>query len=659
MGGHRGCRPRGRARAAGPRWEMLPPALGLGPGMLPSPTTPHAGWLLAPAPTPARPGAGSDADGSPRACRAAPSRAGPCRAKPSRAGPSRAVPCRAARSYSLVTFWADAGGSSAQRARSPARTSTLRALGMVREGAGCACGAARPAFKLLSRWGRRAGGLGLPGGSQGPGWARLPLRACTTRVSGICRCWLPTRKGEPRGDRAATPKTRPAGTAAKRGRLRPPCAARQTPAPPGRRGAGLPRPRTGLSHRRPRGCGRHRRQRVRQMWMHWGWGTIHPGHGHQPERSPWPGPLMPRGWDELVARLGAVAQRRLPLAPLLLQPLVLLQLPPRLEGPPGCPRLQAGTRPGAPPRPPGSPASSFCPAVASSCGPGCPHRLQQPRGCGPDGPAVPVGRVAGGERAAGTLWLHAQCSGAWRCQGLYDPRPLGPVAVRDAPPAARAPPSSGPRCFAAPDSAEPGFVWLRPASQAAYTYITRCGCPAPISVCRSASSHLLRRRCWRWLQFLWGCRWNGSSPALRRGGPRTLCCPQLPVLAQHVGSFGCHRHAGPCTQRRCCPAAGHGLDPTAGSNPRASWAPSRARSQAEPLLRRKEGETHRAPRRWQGHRGSPSSGWSILQPRMGQGCVGRGTRSLPRVTSWCPLCRGPSLGNLTPQSTMRHRAEPQ
>lgn len=96
---------------------MLPPVPGLGPGMLLEPNRTGAGWLSAPAPTPAGPGAGSDAGRSPWACRAE---------------LSRAVPCRDVRSYSLVTFWADAGGSSAQRARSPARTSTLRAMGMVR-----------------------------------------------------------------------------------------------------------------------------------------------------------------------------------------------------------------------------------------------------------------------------------------------------------------------------------------------------------------------------------------------------------------------------------------------------------------------------------------------------------------------------------------------
>lgn len=137
----------------------------------------------------------------------------------------------------VVTFWADAGGSSAQRARSPARTSTLRALGMVRDRR---CASGRPAaFKLLCRWGGgREGGLGLPGGSRGPGRARLPLRACTTRVSGICRCWRPTREGEPGGDRAATPKTGRAGRAAASAA---PCAARPTPPDPAtsQRGTGL------------------------------------------------------------------------------------------------------------------------------------------------------------------------------------------------------------------------------------------------------------------------------------------------------------------------------------------------------------------------------------------------------------------------------------
>lgn len=192
----------------------------------------------------------------------------------------------------------------------------------------CAYGAAWPAFKLFSRWGRRAGGLGLPGGSQGPGRARLPLRACTTRVSGICRSWLPTRKGEPRGDRAATPKTCLAGTAASHHWPRPPWAACRTPASPrpsGRRSCHGPA-RGSATAGRGDVAGTASRERGR----HQGWDTIHPchrrGHGQKLKGSPQPGPLMPRGWDMLAAQPGAAARQWLPLAQLLLQPLVPLQL---------------------------------------------------------------------------------------------------------------------------------------------------------------------------------------------------------------------------------------------------------------------------------------------------------------------------------------------
>lgn len=110
---------------------------------------------------------------------------------------------------------------------------TLRAAGMVQEPA-----ALWPPGRPLSSSPGGAGGLGLPGGSQGPGRARLPLRACTTRVSGICCCWLPTREGEPRGDWAAMLRTRQAGTAAKHPWARPPHAGPQAgspaPSPPGR-----------------------------------------------------------------------------------------------------------------------------------------------------------------------------------------------------------------------------------------------------------------------------------------------------------------------------------------------------------------------------------------------------------------------------------------
>lgn len=48
----------------------------------------------------------------------------------------------------------------------------------------------------------------------------------------------------------------------------------------------------------------------------------------------------------------------------------------------------------------------------------------------------------------------------------------------------------------------------------------------------------------------------------------------------------------------------------------------------------------------------PAPGWSILQTCVARGMWGRDMVPA-RVTSQCPLCRGPSPGNLTPQSTMR------
>lgn len=277
----------------------------------------------------------------------------------------------------------------------------------------CACGAARPAFKLLSRWDRRAAGLGLPGGSQGPGRARLPLRACTTRVSGICRCWLPTRKGEPRGDRAATPKTCLAGTAANRRQPRPPCAARWTPSGPScraRRGAGRSWPHVGLSRRRPWGT-----QPVPPAGSMAGAGA--PGAWGDPSLPLWSrAGAEPPAWAADAQRPGrasgtdggcgsaAAAAHPAP-APATCSPPAFA---PRLKGPPGCLRLRACARPGVPPRH----RSSFCPVAALSHSPRHPCRLQQPQGCSPDCPATPVGQVAGGVRATGMLWLHALFSGA-------------------------------------------------------------------------------------------------------------------------------------------------------------------------------------------------------------------------------------------------------
>lgn len=198
---------RGGRRRAGRGLRPFPgdaaPAPGLGPGMLPSPNAPGTAWC---SPRPPRRLPWGWEGGMLAARRACPDE-----------------PCWAMRSYSLVSFWADAAGSSAQRARNPAKMRTLRAAGMVQEPA-----ALWPPGRPLSSSPGGAGGLGLPGGSQGPGRARLPLRACTTRVSGICCCWLPTREGEPRGDWAAMLRTRPAGTAAKHPRARPAHAGPQT-----------------------------------------------------------------------------------------------------------------------------------------------------------------------------------------------------------------------------------------------------------------------------------------------------------------------------------------------------------------------------------------------------------------------------------------------
>lgn len=70
--------------------------------------------------------------------------------------------CRGAvRSYSLVTFGPDAGSSSAQRTRSPARRSALLALGMVQG----SCARAGPPGWALSSSPGGAGGDCLPGGS--------------------------------------------------------------------------------------------------------------------------------------------------------------------------------------------------------------------------------------------------------------------------------------------------------------------------------------------------------------------------------------------------------------------------------------------------------------------------------------------------------------
>lgn len=159
---------------------MLLPAPGLAPGMLLSTALPGAGWGLRPwPPSPARPW------GWERCWLLARGRAG--------------------RSYSLVTFWADAGGSSAQRTRSPARTSTLLALGMVQGSRLCACRATPLGFKLLSRWGR-PGGRGLPSGwliRNWPGQAPPSSRCTIPKYQVSARSWLPTRKWKPRAEQAS------------------------------------------------------------------------------------------------------------------------------------------------------------------------------------------------------------------------------------------------------------------------------------------------------------------------------------------------------------------------------------------------------------------------------------------------------------------------
>lgn len=134
---HAGFRCKAKAEGVGGRRGCRPPGTGQG---LPAPggrcCHQSQGWVWGcclaqprqapagsgPGPQRSRPQGWSDAGCWPGACRAEPS----------------------VRSYSLVTFWADAGGGSAQRARSPARTSTLRAVGMVRSRR-CAAGP-RPAF---------------------------------------------------------------------------------------------------------------------------------------------------------------------------------------------------------------------------------------------------------------------------------------------------------------------------------------------------------------------------------------------------------------------------------------------------------------------------------------------------------------------------------
>lgn len=185
---------------------MLPPVPGLGLGMLLSPTAPGTGWLWP------RPPA-QQAPGLERCWLLA-----------------RGVPCRAERALILT---GDILGGCWRRlcpeSQEPRQDEHAAGRG---HGAEPALRRGALAGLLAPLQVGPAGGRARPSGwLPGPGRARLPPRACTTRVSGICPAGCrPGRgslkeTGRPRRKLAGQEQQPPARAAA-------PCAARQTAASP-------------------------------------------------------------------------------------------------------------------------------------------------------------------------------------------------------------------------------------------------------------------------------------------------------------------------------------------------------------------------------------------------------------------------------------------
>lgn len=247
---------------------------------------------------------------------------------PGRAMPSRAVPSRA-----LILTGDILGGCWRQlcpESQEPRQDEHAAGLG---HGAGDGAAPAGLPGRPLSSFPGGAGGRQgsafrvVPKGRAGPG-SPFALAQPKYQVSAAAGC----RPGRGSLEETGRPRRKLAWqerqpTAASRGPRVPHAGPRLAPAaePDGARAARGPM--WGSAAGGHGGRSRYRQRGAWQARVRQGHGVIRPCHcGHELERSPRLGPLMPRGRDEPAARMGAAAQLLPPLTRLLLQPLVLLQL---------------------------------------------------------------------------------------------------------------------------------------------------------------------------------------------------------------------------------------------------------------------------------------------------------------------------------------------